>query len=122
VREQARALAERVLATADEPDRDRVVRAWRLVLGRAPAESEVSQALEYLTGYVAALRELAPPVPDRPETPLLPDEQPPPAPAPPQLGEGAAPQGVPDLDRFPRLAWDSLCHALLSTAEFRYLR
>jgi hypothetical protein len=38
------------------------------------------------------------------------------------LGEGALVQGVPDPGRFPRLAWDSLCHALLSTAEFRYLR
>ena len=122
VREQARALAERVLAANDEPDRERVVRAWRLVLGRVPTDPEVTQALEYLAGYVAALRELVPPVPDRPEAPLLPDQQPPAKAPVPQLGEGAVSEGVPDPGRFPRLAWDSLCHALLSTAEFRYLR
>jgi hypothetical protein len=122
VREQARALAERVLATADQPDRDRVVAAWRLVLGRVPVETEVAQALDYLTGYVTTLGELAPPVPDRPDAPLLPDEQPSPKPPVHPLGEGALVQGVPDPGRFPRLAWDSLCHALLSTAEFRYLR
>jgi len=122
VREQARALAARVLAADDQPDRERVGLAWRLALGRVPTAAEQEQSLHYLAEYQSSLQQLAPAVPDRPEPPLAPDEEPPPRPPLPPLGEGGAPQGIPDPARFPRLAWDSLCHALLSTAEFRYLR
>ncbi|HVE40366.1 MAG TPA: DUF1553 domain-containing protein [Planctomycetota bacterium] len=48
VLEQARAAAKRLLAERHEDDRARLVRAWRLALGRTPSEGEAAVALRHL--------------------------------------------------------------------------
>jgi hypothetical protein len=54
VRQQALALAERLLAQADLDDAGRVQKAYRLALGRAATASEVERATRYLAEYEAA--------------------------------------------------------------------
>ncbi len=53
VLEQAEAAAARLLSEAPGEDRERIVRAWRLTLGRGPAEGEIAVALRGLAGAPA---------------------------------------------------------------------
>jgi hypothetical protein len=53
VLEQAKAAASRLKSEALGDDRARVVRAWRLTLGRVPAEGEIAVALRGLAGAPA---------------------------------------------------------------------
>jgi hypothetical protein len=62
VREQARALAERVLSDRSLSDSQCIERAHHLVLGRAPSAEEQAQASEFLAAYLTA-----PPIQARPE-------------------------------------------------------
>src|SRR5207237_3941663 len=48
VLEQARHASKRLLAEKHDGDRARLVRAWRLALGRAPSEGEAAGALRHL--------------------------------------------------------------------------
>ena len=54
VRDQARAFAERLLATQNLSVEQRIELAHRLALGRTPTPEEVAQAAEFITNYLAA--------------------------------------------------------------------
>ncbi len=54
VREQARALAERLLSEVNQTDEQRIERVHRLVFGRDPAPAESVQALGFLTAYITS--------------------------------------------------------------------
>jgi hypothetical protein len=62
VREQARALAERLLSDSSLSDAHRIERAHHLALGRAPSADEQAQASEFLAAYLNA-----PSIQDRPQ-------------------------------------------------------
>jgi hypothetical protein len=65
VREQARGLAERLLAETNESDEARIIRAHLLVIGREPSSSEQSAAREFLADYLQAQAAQARPESDR---------------------------------------------------------
>ena len=54
VRDQAQALAERLLADAAQTDEQRIARAHQVVFGRNPTVEESVQASEFLTDYAAS--------------------------------------------------------------------
>jgi hypothetical protein len=90
---QALALAERVLRSAAD-DAGRIALAYRLAVGRAATAREVARARAYLADYEATAR-----------------------------AERPAPSEESEPAVEPRTAaWTSFCHALLASAEFRYLR
>jgi len=62
VREQARALAERLLSDSSLSDAHRIERAHHLALGRAPSADEQAQASDFLAAYLNA-----PSLQDRPQ-------------------------------------------------------
>jgi hypothetical protein len=94
VHEQSRALAKRVLATAEGKDaKSRIARAWQLALGRNPIAAETSAAMAHL------LRQ-------RDHFSKLPDT----------AVRAPGSEQNPDL-----LALNSLCHVLLNANEFIYV-
>ena len=54
VMEQSQSAAQKLLAEKLADDRERVARAYRLVLGRAPTDGEVTVALKFLPAESAA--------------------------------------------------------------------
>ncbi len=56
VRQQARALTDRLLELSVESEGDRVSEAYRLTLGRTPTAREISHSTRYLAEYEAAVR------------------------------------------------------------------
>ena len=94
----------RLLAT-DGTERERITRAYRLTLGRAPSSSEAQAISRFLDRY----EELTPePAPRRQG---------------PRRGRPAARDASPDLaPRSPEhAAWAAFCQSLFQTAEFRTL-
>ncbi len=65
VREQAEALANRLLADASQSDAQRIEQVHQLVFGRNPTPEESSQASKFLTAYAASAAALARPVETR---------------------------------------------------------
>jgi Protein of unknown function (DUF1553)/Protein of unknown function (DUF1549)/Planctomycete cytochrome C len=137
VRSQALAIAQRLLASGETDDAERVNRAYRLTLSRMATSLELERALGYLADYAAGTSELlaaaAPSTPrstsiaaagaddsaaadsgakkDPPENPDAVD----------QSDELA--KDEPIAASSPELAaWASFCQALLGSAEFRYLK
>jgi cytochrome c553 len=93
VRRHSLALAERLLQGPDMNDAARIVRAYRLALGREPAAREIIRAQAYLTAYEAVLRDARTPYAN---------------------ATGAL--------RPPLAAWMSFAQTLMCCAEFRYLQ
>ncbi len=92
--EMAQALAQRVLAESHASDRDRLVRAFRLCLGRQPMVDEVDQ----LEKYLQAQRRLLAKHPDQARAMLTSD-----------------PGTTPAVEA---AAWSSTCSILLNLHEF----
>ena len=65
VRDQAKALAERLLADASQTDEQRIARIHLLVFGRDPTDDEAVQASEFLTAYAGSTAALARPEENR---------------------------------------------------------
>ncbi len=123
VRRQSLALAERLLADKGD-DAGRVREAYRLALGRAPAEREVQRALTYLAGYEAEARgwlAAAPPPKPKSAAPAKPKAQPANPDEIDQTGEPVVEEIVWPKDAR-SAAWLSLTQALYGSAEFRYLK
>jgi hypothetical protein len=130
VRRQSLLLAERLLDGKDHSDADRVRRAYRQTLGRAPSEKEVARATAFVGEYesdygrlmAAAPREK----PTRVKTTGAPNPEAPAAPpANPdeidQTGEPIVEDVVHPRDAR-AAAWLALIQAVVGSAEFRYLK
>ncbi|MCY2968175.1 MAG: PSD1 and planctomycete cytochrome C domain-containing protein [Planctomycetota bacterium] len=121
VLEQAKQFAQRVNSSPELDDRGRTNLAWRLAFGRSATDAELELGLKYLADSVAVGLALLPPPPERPDPPELPRDASEPA----ATTAGGENRGVgtdnaeSDLRR---AAWVSLCQALLSAAEFRYVQ
>jgi len=141
VRRQAQLLAERLIQRAELDDTSRLQWAYRLAVGRIATSAEIERGLRYLAEYRSAAREVfaqaqaekakavaAAAVPNQ-ETATEGQNA-----AQPKKQEQAANPDEPDrtaetpkqttsefTDPTPA-AWASFCHALLSSAEFRYVR
>src|SRR5262249_10422046 len=96
--DQARAFSGRVLREAGSQPEQVIDRAYRLALGRAPADEERDSLLSFLTKQTEALR------------PRLGTRSPPPTPA----------GGPPVIDPAQAAAVVALCHVLLTLNEFFY--
>jgi cytochrome c553 len=101
VRNQARALAERVLRDNATEDAERIAQVYRLTLNRAAEAGEIERARAYLVTFEADFRKEVEAARKEPEA--TPEES------------------ILTLD--PKLAaWSSFCQAMLGSAEFRYVR
>jgi mono/diheme cytochrome c family protein len=68
VRKESLTLAERLLKNNDETDADRIKKAYQLLVGRTPSETEVGRVQTFLAEYESAERETAPIVePEKPK-------------------------------------------------------
>src|SRR5262249_5926112 len=130
----AQALAERLFQRADLDDAGRIQWAYRVAFGRTPSPREVARAAGYLADYQNSVREILAAAPaakpgaalggsavgeaaKKPEPAKVPANPDDPVPAEEQAEEQSAPPGDPRV-----AAWASFCQALLSAAEFRYVR
>ncbi len=131
VRRQSLAFADRLLKEADRNDAARVNLAYQLAMGRAATTGEIERATNYLTEYTAAAREVQPAkvaqagrkLPKRVATNasnaqaaaiINPDQVP--------RDEDQVNDDVAQPTDPQHAAWVSFCHALLGSAEFRYVR
>lgn len=150
VREQARALAERLFLRTDLDDAGRIHVAYRLALGRTPTTKEIARATSFLSGYEGGYRQiLAAAESAKPATPTEvattgengeaatggqgQAKKAPAAKKPEQVAVVANPDDPVPADESPDeqanqptnprvVAWASFCQALMASAEFRYLR
>ena len=126
VQRQSLALAEQLLGGADSTDPQRVVVAYRRVLGRAPTKGELERAQSFLGDYESAYRASPSPAPAKtaPAQKVAPKAATPP-PANPdeidQTGEAVVEDMVRPKDAR-TAAWLAFTQALFGSAEFRYLR
>ena len=98
--DNARRLADRLHTEIPDDEKARLERAWQLLYGKTPGESEVARAINYLRLQTATLT-------------VHHAQNPPAAPA-----KGAPPLPSPDPARE---AFASLCQILLSSNRFLYL-
>lgn len=131
VRQQALALAERVRATGEGTDEERIHRIYRRVFGRNATDAEVARASGFIVEYAASYRGEHPaePGPIAATTPTETDA----GAATAIAGQAANPD---DVDRAPLIteeaavepkdaraaAWMSFVQSLYASAEFRFVR
>jgi hypothetical protein len=125
VRRQALSLAENLLSSENEPDRNLIRQAYRLTLGRAPLPAEVLRAQNFISSYQKLYAEVAPQT--APETVAL---------TKPEAPTQAIPADPDNLERqnyvpveetvhaktAKSAAWMSFVQALYASAEFRFIR
>ena len=126
VRRESLTLAERLLADKDATDAERIRKAYRLALGRLPAENEVERARAYLAEYESAAGAwLASLPPEKPKVEAAKPKKPDAQPANPdeidQTGEPVV-EGVVRPKDARTAAWLSFVQALFGSAEFRYVK
>jgi mono/diheme cytochrome c family protein len=133
VRRQALALADELLAKADEEDSRRITEAYRRTLGRLPSREELQRAFAYLADYEATVGEqaaaasaaqvaTATPAAKDAETEATTVKMPIIDPDQVVLADVPVSEEVVAAQNARAAAWASLCQALLGSAEFRYLK
>jgi hypothetical protein len=126
VRRQSLALAEQLLRAKDATDADRIRTAYRLTLGRVPADKEVERARTFLAEYELGYEKQIVAAPESPKPAAVEKTKPttPPPANPDEIDQTGEPV-VEDLVR-PKdartAAWLAFAQALFGSAEFRYLK
>jgi len=135
VRKQSLALAERVLAKADQAEPQSIQQVYELALGRAPSEQELNRAEKFLAEYESSYRDAKQPAPQlaqaaETETPAQESGES-------KAGGAAAAVVNPDdIDRTDEIAkdevvqpknpkeaaWMTFVQAVYASAEFRFVR